>query len=353
MQNWTFRQKMQRLRAKILWARAVRLRRKKRWRQCGRVFETLAKFHRTQQTMDAHTEAARCYEAAGQNGPAAKMLRRLITLHRQSRHTPAATLRLARIYHRMAFLKQAAVWYERYVDRYPERKDAPATHLVALHIRTGLGRPYTLANQLRSFLGRYGVTHPGLASQARWLWIRSVRARGLRWRLPGLLRAWLKHHGRTGPVQLRLEATVLSAALTWRRSCRVDTTNGRCLSTRIIFHPGSPRRQPLLRRVPKLVRATRRLLTRALKRPVAGHTPNRRTRKLTQQAKQLHAAMGRYRACRRSPRCRSGHVIPKGAARARLRPTAERWRKITPPAFRFRPTGFDHRPLRAPPPRKK
>lgn len=353
MQDWTFRQKMQRLHTTLLWARADSLKRKKRWRQCGRLFETLATTNGTPKTIDAHVEAARCYRAAGQYGPAVKLLRRLITHHRQSRHTPMATLSVARIYHRVAMLKRAALWYERYVDRYPERKDAPATHLVALHIRTGLGGSYTLANQLKSFLGRYGVTHPSLAARARWLWIRSVRARGLRWRLPGLLRGWLKHHGRTGPAQLRLEATVLLAAFTWRRSCRVATTNGRCLATAVVFRPGSPPRQPLLGRVPKLLRATRRLLTRALKRPVAEPPRSRHARIFIQQAKRIRTAMGRYRACRRSSRCRSGRSSLKGAARARLRPTGERWRKSTPPAFQLRPTGFDHRPLRASPTPKK
>lgn len=178
MGDRAFSQRMQSLKIDALWARAESHRRRKQWRHCGQTYRSIASNYAwAKRAADACRQAARCFELAGRYRPMIKMLRRMTRHHRGSRHTPKATLELARTYQRLAMLDRAARWYVRYVDHYPERKDAPAAHLTALRIRAGQGRYYHLATQVKSFLGRYGVTHPRLAAQVRWLWVRFIRTR--------------------------------------------------------------------------------------------------------------------------------------------------------------------------------
>jgi len=360
MEDEAFSRRMRSLKIDALWARAQAHRRQQQWRRCGRTFRSIAtRFTRARRAADACWQAARCFESAGRYGPAIGMLRRVAQVYRRSRHAPEATLKAARTYQRLAMLDRAARWYVRYVDRYPERKDAPAAHLIALRIRAGQGRPHVLATQVKSFCGRYGVTHPGLAAQARWLLIRSADARGWTWKLPALLHGWLKHHAKTGPLDRFLEASARLATLAWRRSCPVAMSAGRCLAAAVSPKPGRATRRPLLRRAARLTRIAARLIARAQKRwsdgqalsRIPASAPDRparvhRARRFAARAAQLLAAMRRYRACRRSARCRRGSAAPRRTARKRPRRPGERWRRITSPAFRLRPAGFDRRPLR-------
>ncbi len=364
MNDWSFRAQMRRLKTDIQWRRAEALRARKRWRECGELFSKLAERAKARRGA-AYQRSADCYDSAGLPGKAIRTLLRLLAHHRKSRHAPAVTLRVARTFQRAALLSNAAKWFERYVDRFPERADAPAVHLEALAIRAGLGSWYALKTQLASFLGRYGVTHTRLAARARWIWIRFVQSRGRTNLLPGLLRGWLKHHAGSGPVDRFLEASVRLATRAWRRSCRVAPTGGRCLAA-----PRKPRvspaRRALLQRAPKLVRTAVRVLTRAsrawaggqLLKRISAKAPDRparvrRTRRYAAQVAKLLLVVKQYRRCRRSGRCRSGRVVSKRTSPSSQRPPGERWRKTTPPSFRNRPAGFYESPLGAPGVRKK
>jgi len=236
----------------VMWARADRLRREKKFAACGSAFEEMASRYPGSSRRDTYFwNAGSCYEAAGMLGPAVHMRKRILSKFPRSRHAPLATYFVAGNYHNLAFFKDAARWYERFNDKWATHRSAPEALMWAIVLRGGLGHEREMMKNAASFIQKYRSRKKKLSARAFWLVIKMYESLGKSDRVLVNLHRYAREYGAAGDVDKTIEAYARLGAMHLRRSCKVPMIHGQCIRIRYYRRKGRKKKQKRIVYLPR------------------------------------------------------------------------------------------------------
>ncbi len=269
-----FKAKMQEFKRNAMWEEAETLRKKKRFKECGELFEKIAlMFPNDSRLDDILWNAGVCYEAARLIGAAVRMRKKLINVRPNSKLVPKAYYYIGGNYHALAFYRRAADYYEKFAKDYPKEKEAPQALKWAILFRWGTGDVPKMRQDVEDFIrtySKYGRKYMSQVAEVHF-WVSRVYEAQLQagdkdaeLKLIAHLNQYLSRYGRYGGLDKKVEALARLGDIYWKRSCKRPLVDGMCIKIRWIRRrrrkklARKKKRVIYLARDPRTVRASKK-----------------------------------------------------------------------------------------------
>jgi len=217
------------------WQAAEKLRKEKRFKECGERFASMAnEYQESDRWAEMLYNSAMCFEAAKLIGLAISIRHTLIKVKPEHKLAQKAMYMIGANYHALAWYSRAADWYERFAKKYPGEKNAPEALQNAIVFRLGAGKYDKAIEYSKLFEKNYGPRRKFAARTAavnfsmgaifenRQNWDAVVK------HYEKYLRKW----GRHGGLDRQIRAHVKIGELQWRQSCPTHTVNGACIKVK-------------------------------------------------------------------------------------------------------------------------
>jgi tetratricopeptide (TPR) repeat protein len=248
MEDDVFKAQMHEFKVKAMWADADDLRTRKKWAECGSVFEQMATgFAESKDTDAFFWNAGACYENAGMLGPAVAMRRSLIQKFPKSKHAAMAMYYVAGNYHNLAFFADAAKWYELFFEKHASQKEAADSLMWGIVLRGGLGDESRMMKNAASFIEKWrGSGKKKDVAKSFWLVVKLYEDQGVEDKHMVNLMRYVRDYGTTGDIDRFIEANSRLGEMFWQKSCKVKMTDGLCIRINFIRRKGMKKKQKVV-----------------------------------------------------------------------------------------------------------